>query len=83
MLQITNFKIICTDSTEAFSKLRFAGLNHQLSKLSFFLPPTLKKLEGHIAVCGGGVWCGVVCVYVCASVCVRASVCVCVLKKIS
>ena len=65
MLQIANFKIICTDSTEAFSKLRFAGLNHQLSKLSFFLPPTLKKLEGHIAVCVGGVvWCGV-CICVC------------------
>ena len=36
MLQIANLKISCTDSTEAFSKLRFAGLNHHLPKLSVF-----------------------------------------------
>ena len=36
MLQIANLKISCTDSIEAFSKLRFAGLNHHLPKLSVF-----------------------------------------------
>ena len=34
MLQIANLKIISTYSTETFSKLRFAGLNHLLPKLS-------------------------------------------------
>ena len=36
MLQVANLKIICTFSTEAFSKLRSAGLNHHLPKLSIF-----------------------------------------------
>ena len=50
MFQIASFKIICTDSTEIllsfsfftdsseilFSKLRSAGLNYHLPKLSFF-----------------------------------------------
>ena len=36
MLQVANLKIICTYSTEAFSKLRSAGLNHHLPILSIF-----------------------------------------------
>ena len=36
MLQIATLKITCTDSTEAFSKLRSAGLNYHLPKLSVF-----------------------------------------------
>ena len=40
MFKIANLKIICTDSTEMlFSKLRSAGLNYHLPKLSFFTDP--------------------------------------------
>ena len=45
MLQIASLKNICTDSTEIlFSKLRSAGLNYHLPKLSFYTDP----------YCGGG-----------------------------
>ena len=36
MLHIGNIKIICTGSTETFSKLRSVGLNHHLPKFMFF-----------------------------------------------
>ena len=40
MFQIASLKIICADSTEIlFSKLRSAGLNYHLPKLSFFTDP--------------------------------------------
>ena len=54
MFQIASFKIICTDSTDIlfsqillifFSKLRSAGLNYHLPKLSFFTDPN----------CAGGI----------------------------
>ena len=41
------------------------SLHHKQLKISFFMPPTLKKLEGHIAF-------GLsVCLSVCVCVCVR------------
>ena len=36
MFKIASLKIIYTDSTEMFSKLRFAVFNYHLPKLSFF-----------------------------------------------
>ena len=40
MFQIAGLKIIFTDSTDIlFSKLRSAGLNYNLPKLSFFTDP--------------------------------------------
>ena len=40
MYQTASLKIICTDSTELlFSKLKPAGLNYHLPKLSFFTDP--------------------------------------------
>ena len=40
ILQIASLKIICTDSTEIFlSKLKSAGLNYHLPKLSIFTEP--------------------------------------------
>ena len=45
MFQIVSLKIICTYSTEIlFLKLRSAGLNYHLPKLSLFTDP----------YCGGG-----------------------------
>ena len=39
MLQIANLKTICPDSTETFSKLRSAHLNHHLPKHFVFTVP--------------------------------------------
>ena len=40
MFQIASLDLIFTDSTEIlFSKIRSAGLNYHLSKLSFFTDP--------------------------------------------
>ena len=52
MFQIASLKIICTDSTEiSFSKLRSAGLNYHLPKLSFFADPNCAGWGGG----GGGI----------------------------